>query len=59
MGDYGEAFSKIRKHMLEVIPLARNNERKLDGIVLNAFTEPFLLDAEIFDIVENMKSRID
>lgn len=59
MGELSKGFSKVEKHMLEVIPLARNNERKLAGIVLNAFTEPFLLDAEIFDIVENMKSRID
>ena len=45
--------------MLEVIPLARNNEKKLAGIVVNAFTEPFVLDAQIWDIVENMKSRIE
>ena len=44
--------------MLEVIPLARNNEKKPVGIVLNAFTEPFVLDAEIWDIMENMKPRI-
>lgn len=44
--------------MLEVIPLARNNEKKLVGIVLNAFTEPFVLDASIWDMVEKMKSRI-
>ena len=59
MGELSKGFSKVEKHMLEVIPLARNNEKKPAGIVLNAFTEPFLLDAEIFDIVENMKSRID
>ena len=59
MGEFSKGFSKVEKHMLEVIPLARNNERKLAGIVLNAFTEPFLLDADIFDIVENMKSRIE
>ncbi len=58
MGELSKGFSKVEKHMLEVIPLARNNERKLEGIVLNAFTEPFLLDADIFDIVEKMKSRI-
>ena len=58
MGEYGEHFSKIQKHMLDVIPLARNNEKKLAGIVLNAFTEPFVLDAAIWDIVEKMKSRI-
>ena len=58
MGEYGEGFSKLQKHILEVIPLARNNEREPVGIVLNAFSEPFILDKEIWDIVENMKSRI-
>lgn len=58
MGDYGNDFSKVEKHMLEVIQLARNNEKKPIGIVLNAFTEPFVLDKEIWDMVENMKSRI-
>ncbi|MDE6426820.1 MAG: SseB family protein [Ruminococcus sp.] len=59
MGEYGEHFSKVQKHILEVIPIARNNDKKVAGIVLNAFTEPFVLDAEIFDIVENMKSRLE
>ena len=58
MGEYGEHFSKVQKHILEVIPLARNNEKQLEGIVLNAFTEPFVLDADIWDMVEKMKSRI-
>ena len=59
MGEYGDNFSKVQRHMLEVISLARNNEKDLAGIVLNAFTEPFVLDKEIWDIVENMKSRIE
>ena len=58
MGEYGENFSKVQKHMLEVIPLARNNEKKPVGIVENAFTEPFVLDSQIWDPVERMKSRI-
>ncbi len=41
------------------IPMARNNEKNVAGIVLNAFTEPFVLDAEIFDMVENMKTRLE
>ncbi len=45
--------------MLEAITLAKNNEKKLAGIVLNAFTEPFVLDEQIWDIVEKMKSRIE
>lgn len=58
MGEYGENFSKVQRHMLEAIALAKNNDKELAGIVLNAFTEPFVLDAKIWDIVENMKSRI-
>lgn len=59
MGEYGEHFSKVQKHIFEVIPMARNNEKNVSGIVLNAFTEPFVLDAEIYDIVEKMKSRLE
>lgn len=58
MGEYGEHFSRIQEHMLNVISLARNNDKKPIGIVINAFTEPFVLDAKIWDIVENMKSQI-
>jgi hypothetical protein len=58
MGEYGNNFSKIQKHMLDVISLARNNEKAPIGIVLNAFSQPFILDKEVWDIVEKMKSRI-
>ena len=59
MGDYGDDFSKVQKHILEVIPLARNNEKNVAGIVLNAFSDPFVLDAGLFDMIEGMKSRIE
>lgn len=59
MGEYGEHFSKVQKHILEVIPMARNNEKKVAGILLNVFTEPFVLDAKFFDMVEKMKSRLE
>ena len=58
MGEYGNGFSKIEVDLLRAINLARNNEKKLKGIVVDAFSEPFVLDAELFDIVEKMKSRI-
>ena len=58
LGEYGQCFSKVRKHFLEVIALARNNEKQLSGIVINAFTEPWVLDRELFDVVENLKSRL-
>jgi len=58
MGEYGEHFSHVQKHMLEVIPLALNNEKDIKGILVNAFTEPFILDKEVFDILRRTKSRI-
>lgn len=41
MGEYGKGFSKVQRHILDVIPLARNNEHKPVAIVLNAFSEVF------------------
>lgn len=58
MGEYGEHFSKVEKHLLEALVLAKNNDKNVAGIVVNAFSEPFILDREIWDIVDNMKSRI-
>ena len=58
MGEYGHHFSKVQRHMLEAISLAEHNERELAGIVLNAFTEPFVLDSRIFGVVKKMNSRI-
>lgn len=58
MGEYGENFSKIEKHFLETIILARNSKEEVQGIVVNAFTEPFVLNRDLFELVEKMKSRI-
>lgn len=58
MGEYGGHFSKVQKHTLEIIAMARSNKKELAGIVINAFSGPFILDKEIWDIVEKMKSRI-
>ncbi len=59
MGEYGDHFSKIEKHFLEALTLAQNNEKSVAGIVLNAFTEPFCLNAELFDVFENTRSNLD
>ena len=58
MGEYGNGFSRVQSHFLDAIAQARGNDKNVSGIVVNAFSEPFVLDAAIFDIVENMKSRI-
>ena len=59
MGDYGNNFSKIARHMVDVIPLAKNNEKNVCGIVINAFSEPFILDKDLFDLVLRIESDIE
>ena len=59
MGEYGENFSKIEKHFLETIILARNNEKNVAGIVINAFSEPFVINRELFEIIEDMGSSLE
>ena len=57
MGEYGESFSKVQKHMMEIINLARNNEKDVKGIVINAFTRPFVVPMELLSIIEKMNAE--
>lgn len=58
MGEYGENFSNVEEHFLNAMNLAKNNEKKVSGIVINAFTDPFVVPAEMFDIIEGMESNL-
>ena len=58
MGEYGDHFSKVEKHFLETIVLARNNEKDVTGIVINAFSEPFVVNKELFELIEGMESSL-
>lgn len=59
MGEYGNNFSKIQRHFLEAANLARNNEKNVAGIVINAFSEPFVINKELFEIIEGMDSGLE
>lgn len=59
MGEYGEQFSKMERHFMEAMILARNNEKNVKGIVINAFSEPFVVPREMFDIIAGMDSSIE
>lgn len=59
MGEYGNNFSKIQRHFLEAANLARNNEKNVAGIVINAFSEPFVINKELFEIIEGMDSSLE
>lgn len=58
MGEYGNNFSKVKKHFIEAVNLAKNNKSNGLGIVVNAFSEPIVLNREICDIAENMESNL-
>ena len=58
MGEYGDHFSKVEKHFLETIVLARNNEKDVTGIVINAFSEPFVVNKELFELIEGLESSL-
>lgn len=51
MGEYGDHFSKVEATVYDVISMARNSSKDLSGIVINAFSHPFLLDWETADII--------
>ena len=59
MSEYGENFSKVEKHFLEAASFAKNNEKNVVGIVINAFTEPFVIPKEMFEIIAEMESGIE
>ena len=56
MGEYGNGFSKVQKHFLEALEVAKNNDRDLAGIVVNAFSEPFVLDKELWNLFDKAES---
>lgn len=59
MGEYGEGFSKLQRHFLEAARLAWNNEKNVAGIVINAFSEPFIIPRDLFDMIAEMPSAIE
>ena len=51
MGEYGDRFSKVQSSFLEAANLARNNERNVKGIVINAFSELLVVPREMYDVI--------
>lgn len=59
MGEYGDNFSKIERHFLEAANLAKNNEKNVTGIVINAFSESFVIPKEKFEAIACMDSSLN
>ena len=56
MGKYGDSFSKLERSFTEALILAANNEKNVKGIVINAFTTPFVIPKEMFKNISDMPS---
>ena len=56
MGEYGKRFSTIQMSLPEALALARKNEKNVSGIVVNAFTDNYILNRELFEYVEKLPS---
>ena len=59
MGDYGDRFTAVPMHFLQVMDIAENHKRDLKGIIVDAFTTPFAVEKKLFSSVKNMNSRIE
>jgi len=57
MGEYGNSFSKIEKTFFEAM-LNANGRPETIGIVVNAFSTPFVVPKEWFDIVGSFPTNI-
>ena len=58
MKDFPENVSIVSDSFLHALTLAENSDEELFGIVINAFTEPFVLEKELFGLVAKLKSRL-
>ena len=43
---------------MEIISLAKNNERDVRGVVINAFGESFVLEKRLYSIIEEANKKI-
>ena len=58
MKDYAKDLSQIETEFLSVVELALNADDKLSGIVVDPFSESFILDKQLMETVRKLKSRI-
>ena len=57
MGKYGNNFSKIEKHFFEAMSYAIGKEETI-GIVVDAFTNPFVVPKDLFENISEIPTNI-
>ena len=59
MGEYGEQVSKVESSFLDAMHMAEHNEKDLAGILINAFSTPFIIPKELFAVIAGMPSALE
>lgn len=59
MKKYAGKCTKIPMYAVKAIELAKKSDKTMAGIVLNPFTEPFVIDMKLCDVIEKMKARVE
>ena len=57
-GSYGEHLFMVEKPFTDAVALARFHKKKVSGIVINPFTDPYVLPVSLYTTVEESRSRI-
>ena len=57
MGEYGNRFSKMERHFFDAMRYA-NGKEKVCGIVLDAFTQPYIVRKEDFDFIGELPTML-
>ncbi len=58
MGKYGNNFSKVEMHFFDAMSYAMGKKETV-GIVVNAFSMPFVVSKELFEFIGQMPTNID
>lgn len=52
-----DCFSAVEQDFLDVIPVARANKYGIKGIVVDPFSEPMIIAAELFELIEKPDNK--
>ena len=58
MGKYGKDFTAVKCTFLYALSLAKKGKGEAAGIVINPFTDAFVVDREFFGVLEEMESSL-
>lgn len=58
MKELAQERSRQPLHVLKAIKMAKESTKPITGLVLNPFTNPFVIDMKLCEVIEKMKTRV-